>query len=133
MNTDIYQNFNLISIENSNFTIGKKGDRLLNYILQVSSTELILLSTYYKSKLKYCAKLTTQSIYYTYLLSNILKEFTWTIEPSKGIKTYKNNHPLSLREYLNEKLPNVCISVKSTPVELKDLITSIHKNSNKPY
>ena len=112
----------------SNFTIGKKGDRLFNYILQISDKELILLSTYYKSNLKYCAKISTSSIQQTNLLINMLKQFTWTIEITKGIKTYKDGVPLTLRKYLSKEITDIHITVEHNPLELKDLIISLHKN-----
>lgn len=127
--------YKLLTYENKNFKIGKTGDRLLNYILKDSDENIIIISTYFKSKLKYYTILADIPSDKIDILLNLIKQYTWTIEPSKGIKTYiKENIPTSLRNYLQKELfdlfSEVHITVDATPSELKSYIESIHKTLN---
>ena len=89
-----------VSYENIDFTVGKKGDRLLNYIVKDSSYDIIIISTYLKSDLKYCTTISGIPHDKIDFLINLLKQYTWTIEASKGIKAYNRDHkPILLRKY----------------------------------
>lgn len=128
--------YKIITYENKNFKIGKTGERLLNYILKdPKENNIIIISTYFKSKLKYYTKLADIPSDKIDILLNLLKQYTWTIESSKGIKTYiKENKPISLRNYLKKELldlfSEIHITVDTTPYELKSYIESIHKTLN---
>lgn len=122
-----------VSYENIDFTVGKKGDRLLNYIVKDSSYDIIIISTYLKSDLKYCTTISGIPHDKIDFLINLLKQYTWTIEPSKGIKAYNRDHkPILLREYIKTKLhnlyPKISLTVSETSPNIKSYIESIHKN-----
>ena len=128
--------FIIIANENINFTIGKKGDRLLNYIIINSNDDIIIISTYFKSDLKYCTTISGIPHNKIDFLINLLKQYTWTIEPSKGIKAYNKDYkPIILRKYIKTQLhnlyPKISITVAETPPNIKAYIESVNKKISK--